>query len=82
MTIPDNGLFQEMKDKVYNAVFPESMTKPCVVRSRIEDPMTLRDRQDLQQRKSIHELSKIRNINEFPLPFKASLRLLLQAIKY
>ena len=35
--------------------------------------MTLRERQDLQQRKSIHELSKIRNLNEFPLPFKVPL---------
>ena len=25
------------------------------------------------QRKSIHELSKIRNLNEFPLPFKVPL---------
>merc|ERR1719495_1940281 len=35
--------------------------------------MTLRERQDVQQRKSIHELSKIRNVNEFPLPFKVPL---------
>ena len=30
-------------------------------------------RQELQQNKSIHELSKIRNLNEFPLPIKIKL---------
>ena len=30
-------------------------------------------RQELQQNKSIHELSKIRNLNEFPLPLKIKL---------
>lgn len=28
----------------------------------------LRERQEVQQRKTIRELSKIRNVNEFPLP--------------
>jgi len=70
-TLPKNT--QEFKELVYNSVFPESMTKPCVVRSRVEDPNTLRERQELQQRKSIHELSKIRNLNEFPLPVKVKL---------
>ena len=35
---------------------------------QIEDPDVLLERQELQQQKSIHELSKIRNLNEFPLP--------------
>lgn len=59
---------QELKDIVYNKILPESLTKPCVVRCTTEDPELLKKRQDLQQRKSIHELSKIRNLNEFPLP--------------
>ena len=33
----------------------------------------LRQRQQLQQSKSIHELSKIGNINEIPLPFNIPL---------
>merc|ERR1711953_1158439 len=45
----------------------------CVVRSRIEDPDVLLERQELQQQKSIHELSKIRNLNEFPLPINIKL---------
>ena len=28
----------------------------------------MRKHQDIQQSKSVHELSKIRNLNEFPLP--------------
>merc|ERR1712173_399022 len=70
-TLPRNK--QEIKDIVYKSILPESMTKPCVVRSRIEDPHVLLKRQELQQNKSIHELSKIRNLNEFPLPLKIKL---------
>jgi hypothetical protein len=64
---------QEMKELIYKTILPESITKPCVVRSRIEDPEVLVQRQELQQNKSIHELSKIRNLNEFPLPLKFKL---------
>ena len=35
---------------------------------QIEDPDVLLERQELQQQKSIHELSKIRNLNEMPVP--------------
>ena len=41
--------------------------------SQIEDPEVLLKRQELQQNKSIHELSKIRNLNEFPLPLNIKL---------
>ena len=34
----------------------------------MEDPTLLLERQQLQQTKSIHELSKIRNLNEIPIP--------------
>merc|ERR1712226_41964 len=64
---------QEIKVIVYKSILPESMTKPCVVRSRIEDPAVLMERQEIQQQKSIHELSKIRNVNEIPLPVKVKL---------
>merc|ERR1719210_2266961 len=70
-TLPRNK--QEIKDIVYKSILPESMTKPCVVRSRIEDPDVLLRRQEIQQQKSIHELSKIRNVNEIPLPIKVKL---------
>ncbi len=30
----------------------------------------MKKRQEIQQTKSIHELSKIRNVNEFPIPIK------------
>ena len=36
--------------------------------SQVEDPTVLLERQQLQQSKSIHELSKIRNLNEMPIP--------------
>ena len=35
---------------------------------KVEDPNVLLERQQLQQTKSIHELSKIRNLNEMPIP--------------
>jgi hypothetical protein len=35
---------------------------------QVEDPSVLIERQQLQQTKSIHELSKIRNLNELPIP--------------
>ena len=52
---------------------PASLIKPCVVRSKVEKEDTLRKRQQIQQSKSVHELSKITNVNEFPLPFKIPL---------
>ncbi len=39
----------------------------------MEDPEVLRQRQQVQQSKSIHELAKIGNVNQFPLPFKLPL---------
>ena len=52
---------------------PSAMNKHCVVRCTVEDPEVLRHNQELQQSKSIHELSKIGNINQFPLPFNMPL---------
>ena len=40
---------------------------------QVEDPETLLRRQQVQQSKSIHELSKIRNLIEFPLPMNLKL---------
>jgi len=40
---------------------------------KVEDPDVLMRRQQVQQSKSIHELSKIRNLNEFPLPINIKL---------
>lgn len=65
-SIPKNK--KELKEIVYNKCLPESLKRPVVVRCKTEDPVLLRKRQNLQQSKSIHELSKIRNLNEFPLP--------------
>merc|ERR1711872_935443 len=47
---------------------PAMLSQPCIVTTKIEDPRVLLERQQLQQQKSIHELSKIRNLNEFPVP--------------
>ncbi len=40
---------------------------------QVENPDTLKQRQQVQQNKSIHELSKIGNVNQIPLPFKVPL---------
>merc|ERR1719450_461689 len=65
MTMPRTK--KELTDAVYRTL-PTSLVQPCVVRSKVEDPNVLLERQQLQQTKSIHELSKIRNLNEMPIP--------------
>merc|ERR1719431_42651 len=65
MTLPRTK--KELTDAVYRTL-PPSLTQPCIVRSKVEDPNILLERQQLQQTKSIHELSKIRNLNEMPIP--------------
>ena len=47
---------------------PTMLTQPCIVKTKVEDPQVLLERQQIQQQKSIHELSKIRNLNEIPIP--------------
>merc|ERR1712020_543732 len=58
---------KELGEALYRGL-PSSLTAPVVVRSKVEDPTVLIERQQLQQTKSIHELSKIRNLNELPTP--------------
>merc|ERR1712209_307090 len=58
---------KELGEALYRGL-PSSLTAPVVVRSKVEDPTVLIERQQLQQTKSIHELSKIRNLNELPIP--------------
>jgi len=65
MTMPRTK--KELQEAVYRTL-PQSLTQPCIVRSKVEDPNVLLERQQLQQTKSIHELSKIRNLNEVPIP--------------
>jgi len=65
MILPRNK--KELHEAVYRTL-PTSLVQPCVVRSKVEDPNILLERQQLQQTKSIHELSKIRNLNEMPVP--------------
>jgi len=65
MTLPRTK--KELTEAVYRTL-PPSLTQPCIVRSKVEDPNILLERQQLQQTKSIHELSKIRNLNEMPIP--------------
>merc|ERR1712227_137972 len=65
MTLPRNK--KELHEAVYRTL-PTSLVQPCVVRSKVEDPSVLLERQQLQQTKSLHELSKIRNLNEMPVP--------------
>jgi len=47
---------------------PAMLSQPCIVKTKVEDPRVLLERQQIQQQKSIHELSKIRNLNEMPVP--------------
>lgn len=57
---------KELSEAFYRK-FP-SLDQPCRVRSKVEDPDVLIKRQQLSQSQSIHELSKIRNLNEIPFP--------------
>ncbi len=52
------------------SVIPDSLNKQCVVRTRREDPATLQSRQHLISTCTPHELSKIRNLSDMPLPVK------------
>merc|ERR1711881_370057 len=65
LAVPRNT--KELGEALYRGL-PSSLTAPVVVRSKVEDPTVLIERQQLQQTKSIHELSKIRNLNELPIP--------------
>jgi len=65
MALPRNR--KEFTEVLYRGL-PQGLTQPCVVRSKVEDLNVLIERQQLQQTKSIHELSKIRNLNEIPIP--------------
>jgi len=47
---------------------PSMLTQPCIVTTKVEDPQKLLEHQQIQQQKSVHELSKIRNLNELPVP--------------
>jgi hypothetical protein len=70
-SIPRNK--QELKDMLYNKMLPDSLKVPVVVRVCNEDPEVLRKHQEIQQSKSVHELSKISNLNELPLPINIQL---------
>jgi len=87
LSIPKNA--QEFKDKIVpeslmkpcvvrckvsyltNSSFME--LKAIFICFKFEDPNVLVKHQQVQQSKSIHELSKIRNLNEFPLPINIKL---------
>ena len=58
---------------LYNKMLPDSLKVPVVVRVCNEDPEVLRKHQEIQQSKSVHELSKISNLNELPLPINIQL---------
>ena len=58
---------------LYNKMLPDSLKVPVVVRVCNEDPEVLRKHQEVQQSKSVHELSKISNLNELPLPINIQL---------
>ena len=47
---------------------PRSLKKEVLVRSKIEDPQTQQLRAETVKSKSVHELSEIKSIDEFPLP--------------
>lgn len=64
---------EDAKKPKDSSALPGPLNRHCVVRSKVEDPEILRKRQELQQSKSIHELSKIGNINQIPFPFKLPL---------
>lgn len=59
-----------MKELASRQVLPEALTKTCLVRCKTEEPSVLQERQQMIVNKNPHELSKIRNINELPMPIK------------
>jgi len=59
-----------MKELASRQVLPDALTKTCLVRCKTEEPAVLQERQQMIVNKNPHELSKIRNINELPMPIK------------
>ena len=59
-----------MKEMASRQVLPDALTKTCLVRCKTEEPSVLQERQQTIVNKNPHELSKIRNINELPMPIK------------
>ena len=47
---------------------PRSLKKEVLVRSKIEEPETQKLRAETIKSKSVHELSEIKSIDDFPLP--------------
>ena len=47
---------------------PESLTKECLVRAKMEDPEKQRERAELVKAKSVHELAQISSMSDIPLP--------------
>ena len=57
-----------MKENIY-ATLPKSLTaQDCLVRSRLEDPTLLKERQALTQSMSVSELAQIGSLSDFPIP--------------
>jgi hypothetical protein len=63
--IPSPG---EMKDNFLNSNFNKSFHQTLSVKSKVEDQEKQQARQALTQTKSVHELSEIHGLSDFPIP--------------
>jgi hypothetical protein len=58
---------QNLKESLF-ASLPRSMKAEVLVRSRMEDPKVLKERQELAKGKSVSELSRVTGLSDVPIP--------------
>ncbi len=57
-----------ISNSLYSTLSKSLTSREILVRRRLENPIELIRRRDIVQSKSVVELSKIKSIDEFPLP--------------
>merc|ERR1711983_248545 len=56
-----------IQENIY-ATLPKSLKSEVLVRTRVEDPEILRNRQEVVNSKSVGELAQVTSLSDFPLP--------------
>lgn len=59
---------EEEAGKTGSKYLPESLTKECLVRAKMEDPDKQKERAELVKAMSVHELAQISSISDLPMP--------------
>lgn len=69
---PGSPAPEEGKEKGAYATLPKSLKAEVLVRAKVEDPIKQRDHAEIVKAKSVHELSQINSLGDFPMPERIS----------